>query len=135
MYVCIYIYKNSYHDHLCGSARSLALFPIKTTDQKLAFVAGLVGYLVRIGVSVPFSRSFYFKLCVCVCMCLCVYIFGRFKSLLFKVPYDLWHSLIQLRDYESATLTSLLLQAAVGVACFHHYGLVRAAFNTFKKRQ
>eukprot|EP01036_Dinobryon_divergens_P030514 gene30514-39768_t len=76
---------------------SLALFPIKTTDQKLAFVAGL--------------------------------------SLLFKVPYDLWHSLIQLRDYDQATLTSLLLQAAVGVACFHHYGLVRAAFNTIKKRQ
>mmetsp|Transcript_24128 Transcript_24128/g.33156 ORF Transcript_24128/g.33156 Transcript_24128/m.33156 type:complete len:425 (+) Transcript_24128:234-1508(+) len=70
---------------------SLALFPIKSIDQKLAFVVGL--------------------------------------SVLLKVPFDSIH-LLQIRDFDTSIWTSLALQFAVSVACFHHYGLVKALFNT-----
>lgn len=54
-------------------------------------------------------------------------------SLLFKVPYDATN-LIAMREFDSSVWTSLLLQLGVSLACFDHFGLLRALRITLSKR-
>ena len=56
------------------------------------------------------------------------------QAFLLKLPYDL-SKLVAIRADELSDWTSLLIQSAVMVACFHHYGLVKAVWNTIQGKE